>query len=136
MCWEKAESAEWSARLATFEAKLSLDHRKAVEISNGLDLLKDALDWLATSKRVKQAQMARDLVDENIGKSFPVVTVNDFIDLPGELSQQLMKVEDNMPLTTDTCGAAVKVKKGKRLVVVHFDLNVPGVTLIGVGNIF
>ena len=43
---EKAESAEWSARLATFEAKLNIDHRKAIEISNGLDLLKDALDWL------------------------------------------------------------------------------------------
>ena len=133
---EKAESAEWSARLATFEAKLNIDHRKAIEISNGLDLLKDALDWLATSKRVKQAQMARDLVEENIGKSFPVVTVNDFIDLPGELSHQLMKVDELMPMTTDTCGATVKVKQGKRLVVIHFDLNVPGVTLIGVGNLF
>ena len=101
---EKAESQEWQAKLATLEAKLTCDYRKASEIASGMDLLKDALDWLATSKRVKQAQMARDVVQHTIEKNFPVMTINDYNEFSGELAQVLARVEQQGPMTSDTCG--------------------------------
>lgn len=125
---EKAESQEWQAKLATLEAKLTCDYRKASEIASGMDLLKDALDWLATSKRVKQAQMARDVVQHTIEKNFPVMTINDYNEFSGELAQVLARVEQQGPMTSDTCGVSMKVKKARRLVVLHLDFNVPGVT--------
>ena len=86
---EKAESQEWTAKLQVFEAKLHCDQKKVQEISNGVETLRDELDWIQTSKRVKQAESCRGLVDAHMTRVFPVVELGDISELPGKLADHM-----------------------------------------------
>ena len=111
---ETAEKNEWDAKLAGFQARLKCDQRLVQEIAAGHTLLKDALDWLASSKRLEEAKKAKTLVESHVMRFIPTLTVDDVIDLPGELAKALPPVENNA--------------KNQRLVVLHVDFNVPGAT--------
>ena len=77
-------------------------------------LLKDALDFIASSKRLEEAKRAKALVDAHVERFVPTVAVDDIIDLPGELAKSL--ASSNLEANAS------------RLVVLHVDFNVPQAT--------
>lgn len=111
---EAAEKHEWDAKLAAFQARLKCDQRLVQEIATGHTLLKDALDWLASSKRLEEAKKAKTLVDSHVERCVPTLVIDDMIDLPGELAKSVPPMENNA--------------KNQRLIVLHVDFNVPGAT--------
>ena len=125
---EKAESQEWMAKLQVFEAKLHCDQKKDQEISNGVETLRDVLDWIQTSKRVKQAESCRGLVDAHMKRAFPVVDLGDISELPGKLADHMGEDHVAEDHAEDQVGNGhVKKSTKKRLMVILVDFNVPGV---------
>ena len=78
---ERAQVQEWEAKVAAFEARLAIDQRNIVQVSNGLDSLKDTLDWIQMQKHVKQASMAKEAVNIFMDQKFPAVSCDELVDL-------------------------------------------------------
>lgn len=125
---EKAETQEWTAKLQVFEAKLHCDQKKVQEIASGVDTLRDVLDWIQTSKRVKQAEACRGLVEAHMARTFPVVDLGDISELPGKLADHVGENNEVQDQVEDKVGSGqVKKSANKRLIVILVDFNVPGV---------
>ena len=109
---ERAQDQEWQAKVASFEAKLAIDQRSIVQVSNGLDILKDTLDWLQMQKHVKQASVAKEAVNTFMDEKFPSVTCEDLVDLPGQIATCVKQKNPNPD-------------KNGQLMVLLVDFNVP-----------
>ena len=109
---ERAQVQEWEAKVAAFEARLAIDQRNIVQVSNGLDSLKDTLDWIQMQKHVKQASMAKEAVNIFMDQKFPAVSCDELVDLPGQVASCLSQGDKNS-------------QKTAQLVVLYVDFNVP-----------
>ena len=127
---EKAELQEWSAKYGLFQAKLHADQQRIKEISKGIDTLKDVLDWIQTARRVKFAETGKKLVEDHMTRNFPMISVGDISELPGQLAQVLEQMDASLVQPTPSAelgGGQVKRTSHKRLLIIHLDFNVPSV---------
>ena len=123
---EKIEMQEWSAKFHLFGAKFPSDQQRIKEISKGIDTLKDVLDWIQTARRAKLAETGKKLGENHMAHHFPVISVGDISELPGQLAQVLEQMDASLLQPTPSAelgGGQVKRTSHKRLLIIHLEFN-------------
>ena len=112
-----------TSKLQAFQVKLTLDQKFLETISTGYGVLGDCLDWITTQKKLALAKQAKTVVADHMKVYGPVMPVEGFETLPGDLQTLL----GQLPSLSGG---------GKRLVVYHLDFNVPNVSWTNVQHGF
>lgn len=83
---QAAQTEAASAKLRLFEAELKADWSLITEVQSGCAQLHELLRWLELEHRRGQATIGQALVDRRMAKQFPLVAVDSWDKLSGQLS--------------------------------------------------